>query len=249
MHNSENKSYQGAAPVPQRRCVPVVLLFLLFNTFVFAAPENFEQAKRLLSTKIYHDRPITFYCECPIVWKGSKGAGEVDLAGCGYGVRKNETRAKRVEWEHVMPAHSFGEQRQCWQNGERKNCVATDPVFRQMEADMHNLVPSIGEVNGDRSNYRFGMLPSTPYQHGKCDFKVDFKQRVAQPRPEIRGDIARIYFYMHDRYSLRMSDQQRKLFEAWARQDPVDEWERERNRRITQHMGHGNAYIQNSGHQ
>ena len=27
-----------------------------------------------------------------------------------------------------------------------------------MEADMHNLVPAIGELNADRSNYKFAAL-------------------------------------------------------------------------------------------
>lgn len=219
----------------------VITLFLIVCSAI-AAPDSFDRSKALM-VDIYNDNRRTFYCGCTFEWRGKKGAGEVDLDSCGYEVRKNQARAERIEWEHVMPAHSFGHQRQCWQNGGRKNCVATDPVFRQMEADMHNLVPSIGEVNGDRSNYRFGMLPTTPHQHGKCDFKVDFKQRVAQPRPEIRGDIARIYFYMHDHYSLRMSDQQRKLLEAWATQDPVDEWEQERDRRIAKQMGHGNPFV------
>ncbi|WP_269493434.1 endonuclease [Desulfurispirillum indicum] len=193
--------------------------------------------------QVYEDNPVTFYCECSITWQGNKGAGTIDLEGCGYKIRRNETRASRVEWEHVLPAHSFGHQRLCWQDGGRSNCVRTDPVFRAMEADMHNLTPAIGEVNGDRSNYRFGVLPTTDYQHGSCDFKVDFQQRVAQPRPEIRGDIARIYFYMHDRYNLRMSDSQEKLLIAWHKQDPVDEWELERDRRIAGHIGHSNPFV------
>ena len=49
--------------------------------------------------------------------------------------------------------------RQCWQEGGRKNCIKTDAVFKKMEADLYNLKPAIGEVNGDRSNYQFAVLP------------------------------------------------------------------------------------------
>ena len=101
-----------------------------------------------------------------------------------------------------------------------------------MEADLHNLTPAIGEINADRSNYRFGVLPNNSLQHGACDFKVDFKGRVAEPQNEIKGQIARIYFYMHDRYDLAMSRQQQQLLMAWDKQYPVIDWERERNRRI-----------------
>ena len=97
---------------------------------------------------------------------------------------------------------------------------------------MRNLVPAVGELNGDRSNYRFGMIPGEPRAYGACDFEVDFKARVVEPRPEVRGDIARIYFYMAERYGLRISSRQKRLFEAWDKQDLVDAWEAERVRRI-----------------
>lgn len=216
--------------------LPVVLV----ASFVSAAPASFTEAKRAM-VRIYADRPESFYCACEITW--SAGAGKPDHLTCGYDVRKNNERADRIEWEHVVPAHTFGQQRPCWRDGGRANCVANDSVFRQMEADMHNLVPAIGEVNGDRSNYRFGVLPQTAYQHGKCPIKIDFRQRTVEPRPEIRGDIARINFYMYDRYGLRMSRQQQQLLLAWHKQDPVSEWENIRNERITRVAGIANLFV------
>lgn len=223
---------------------------LTITTFLFigigqAAPVSFDRAKVELKEQVYFDQNRTnneFYCGCNWNWVGRSG-GRVDFASCGYEVRKNENRAARIEWEHIMPAHSFGHARQCWQNGGRKNCISDDPVFRVMEADMHNLTPAVGEVNGDRSNFRFGMLPNDPYQHGRCDVKVNFKQRAVQPRDEIKGRIARLYFYMHDRYDLRMSDQQQKLMMAWHKQFPISQWERERDNRIAKIMGHANPFV------
>lgn len=218
---------------------------LLASFSVLASPQSFSQAKNELKKYVYFDQALSnqeFYCGCNWEWVGKSG-GRIDHASCGYQVRAQQTRADRVEWEHVMPAHSFGQQRQCWQNGGRKNCVANDPVFREMEADMHNLVPAVGEVNADRSNFRFGVLPGTPHQHGACNVKIDFKQRVTEPRDEIKGMIARTYFYMHDRYNLRMSDQQTRLMQAWDKQFPVSQWEIERDRRIAVRMGHGNLFV------
>lgn len=215
-------------------------LLLLCSVFTLAAPTNFDQAKRL-AQRIHAPEATSFYCDCAIRWQGKKGIP--DLASCGYQVRKNGPRANRIEWEHVMPAHHFGHQRQCWQNGGRKNCVKTDSTFRAMEADLYNLVPAIGEVNGDRSNYRFGVLPSTPSQHGACPVKVDFKQQVFEPAPAVRGDIARIYFYMADKYNLSLSRAQQQLFIAWHKQDPVTAQERDLNTRISQHMGHDNPFV------
>lgn len=92
-------------------------------------------------------------------------------------MRKNENRASRVEWEHVVPAWQFGHQRQCWQDGGRKNC-AKDPVYRKMESDMHNLQPSVGEVNGDRGNFMYSQWNGGEGQYGQCAMKVDFKEKL-----------------------------------------------------------------------
>ena len=77
------------------------------------------------------------------------------------------------------------------------------------------------------------MLEGEPRVYGACDFEVNFKARKAEPAPEVRGDIARIYFYMKDTYGLQISKKQMQLFTAWNKQDPVSEWEREKLARIT----------------
>lgn len=212
------------------------------------APTSFEKAKLLLRQHVYYDREQSelgdFYCGCKWQFhKRNASGGKTELAACGYQVRAQATRANRIEWEHIVPAHSLGQQRQCWQNGGRKNCVKNDPEFARMEADMHNLTVAVGEVNADRSNYRFSVLPSTPLQHGQCEVKIDFTQRAAEPRDAVKGMIARTYFYMHDRYNLPMSRQQQQLFQAWHTYFPVSDWERERNRRIARIMGVSNEYV------
>lgn len=161
---------------------------------------SFSQAKAA-GVKVNADAPGDFYCGCKINWQGKKGV--VDLESCGYKVRKNENRASRIEWEHVVPAWQFGHQRQCWQDGGRKNC-AKDPVYRKMESDMHNLQPAVGEVNGDRANFMYSQWNGGEGQYGQCAMKVDFKEKVAEPPARARGAIARTYFYMRDQYNLTL---------------------------------------------
>lgn len=60
---------------------------------------SFSQAKAA-GVKVNADVPGDFYCGCKINWQGKKGV--VDLQSCGYKVRKNENRASRIEWEHVV---------------------------------------------------------------------------------------------------------------------------------------------------
>lgn len=228
------------------RCAFAAVACLLLSLSTFAQEYTFEQAKNALRKSVYHDQfnqaQGTLYCGCQWQWAGKTG-GRVDLASCGYQVRKNKTRAERTEWEHVVPAWVMGHQRQCWQNGGRNNCRDTDPVFKYMEGDLFNLTIAIGEVNGDRSNYNYGMVNSKEPVYGQCTSKVDFKQRVFEPRNEVKGQVARIYFYMFDRYNLNMSRQQQQLLMAWDKMYPVNQWEIERNKRISALTGHSNLFV------
>ena len=108
---------------------------------------------------------------------------------------------------------------------------------------MHNLVPSIGEVNGDRSNYRFSDWNGSPTQYGQCDIIVDFKGRKVQPPMQSKGQIARIYLYMADQYSLTLSKQDTRLFNAWNEQYPTTPWECKKNQRVKAQQGNLNPFI------
>ncbi|KTS27065.1 deoxyribonuclease I [Pantoea sp. BS_4] len=200
---------------------------------------NFQQAKAY-AAEINADAPGSFYCGCKMTWHGKKG--EPDLSSCGYQPRKNANRAARIEWEHVMPAWEFGHQRQCWQNGGRKNC-SKDADYRHMETDLHNLQPAIGEVNGDRGNFAYSQWNGTEKQYGQCSMHIDFKNKQAEPPERARGAIARTYFYMRDQYHLRLSRQQTQLFTAWDKLYPVSQWECERDQRIARVQGNHNPYV------
>lgn len=182
-----------------------------------------------------------FYSNCTFARKGKKLIPK--LSSCGYEVRKNANRANRIEWEHVMPAYHIGLQLQCWKEGGRKNCKKVSPKFKKMEADMHNLVPAIGEINGDRSNFKFGMIEGEGRKYGAVDFEIDFKARTVEPPSYVKGNIARTYFYMRDKYGIRISKQQTRLFNAWNKTDPVDEHEKLRNKLINQAQGNYNKYV------
>lgn len=203
---------------------------------------SFSQSKLILAQKIYKDHPIGFYSACRFYVQQKLLVP--DWKSCGYQARKNPERAKRMEWEHVVPAWAFGHQLKCWQQGGRANCRDHSVQFRQMEADMHNLVPAIGELNGDRSNLPYAMVNGEPRAYGaKVNMEIDFKTRTAEPPDNVYGDIARIHFYMRDRYKLVLSSQQLQLFTAWNNLDPVDAWEQKRNELIRQAQGNDNPYV------
>ena len=228
-----------------------LLIVLLFNSSLFSS--SFLQSKKLLLKKVYYDHRFTFYCENPYEIKIVNGKEKALIIQDSkyYSPRKPFTksgkeniRTKRVEFEHIMPAENFGRHLSCWKEGGRKACK-NDPIFKKMEADMHNLVPSIGEVNSDRSNFRYGADIPKVGQYGQCRFEVDFKAKRAYTKEDVRGDIARIYFYMSDKYNINLSKTERRMMEVWDKQDPIDEWERIKNKRIEKIQGNSNKFIKN----
>ena len=214
------------------RFLSLILMFIL-TLSAHAAP-SFSSAKKD-AIKVYQGQETSFYCGCKYKYQGKKLSP--DWESCGYQPRKQAKRGSRIEWEHAVPAWHFGHQLQCWKDGGRKNCTRNDPKFSAMEADLMNLVPAVGELNGDRSNYKYGMIAGEARAYGRCDFEVDFKGKTAEPAEQVRGDIARIYFYMQETYGLQISQQQKQLLDAWNRQDPESDWERERKRRIEKLQG------------
>lgn len=172
---------------------------------------SFTAAKKVARDAIYADRPIDVYCGCSYEPAGASG-GTMDWSSCGYQPRSNAERGAQLEWEHVMPAYFFGKDRVCWSEGDasctgkgRACCVKVDPEFKQIEADLHNLMPAVGELNGNRSNLPYGMVPGETRAYGACNFEIGGTPRRAEPPPSIRGDVARVWFYMSQTYGVPIS--------------------------------------------
>lgn len=205
-------------------------------------PKDFVAAKRM-AREIYDtdQERVTFYCGCKY-----NESNEVDEKSCGFTPRKNEKRADRIEWEHIVPAYAFGSQRSCWKDGGRDLCGDKDETFARAEADLHNLVPAIGEVNGDRSNMPLTVVnvrPEIAKQYGRCEMVIDFKNRKAMPPERARGAVGRTYLYMNDRYNLNLSTQDRRVYEEWNRKYPPTQKEKTRNQDVACKMGWGNPYV------
>lgn len=227
----------------------ILVLILITSTSLLGVP--FSKTKKMLLKQVYKDNKNTFYCNNPYEIRVKKGKQKALIVQDEkfYTPRNRFTkkgklnqRTLKLEWEHIMPAHNFGRHLPCWKDGGRKAC-RKDKTFKRMESDMHNLVPSIGEVNGDRSNYRYGANKPNKTQYGNCNVQIDFKDKRAYVDDSIKGDIARTYFYMSDKYNVKLSKQERKMLEAWNKLDPVDNWERTKNKRVEKIQGNGNPYI------
>ena len=212
--------------------------------------QSFSKAQRILIKEVYRCRQTTFYC-------GSQYTqGKYVIHNSGYIPKRKSRRARRLEWDHVVPLDSFGHKFSEWQDGhpecldtrgrpfKGRNCAEkVNRKFRRMQSDLYNLVPAIGEIRGLKSNRGFGMIPEENQEFGDCDIEIAFDK--VEPPSEIRGDIARIYFYMDWAYPGYdfISKEDHKLFKAWDEQDPVDSWECERAQRIEKIQKNANPFI------
>ncbi len=205
---------------------------------------TFREAKKL-ALRVHQDHAVTLYCGCRYADR------KIDLQSCGYQPRGDFSRARRLEWEHVVPAEAFGQSFKEWREGSPlcikrgrpyrgRKCAEKNPEFARMEADLYNLWPEIGELNGLRANYsmaELGAEKSKTGAFGGCRALVE--DRKFEPMPQAKGRVARTYFYMEKAYPGRgiVSEKNRKLFEAWDKLHPVDAWECERAKRIEKIQG------------
>lgn len=208
--------------------------------------DNFSEAKRNLH-KIHADHQITLYCGCKYYGK------EVNMNSCESYSEGQSSRFKKLEWEHVVPADKFGKVIASWSKGDaicknkkgRKCASKVSALFRQMEADMYNLWPESGGINGARSNKPpVASLRGPATAFGKCETFIGKKE--FSPRPQVRGEVARAYLYMNYAYEIPLSNEEMSLYQEWNKADPADQWECERGQRIKKIQGNANPILEAS---
>jgi endonuclease I len=105
-----------------------------------------------------------------------------------------------------------------------------------MTSDLHNLKPSDPTENGYRGNKYFDNLMTAA---------------TYEPPDEVKGDIARIIFYMAVRFNLDLVNTAPSTYEmglldvliSWHIQDPVDDFELNRNNVIYSYQHNRNPFI------
>ncbi len=205
---------------------------------------NFKEAKVVLKKKVYNAKGMkeTFYCGCN--YKGAVRPSlslkkayyyKVDTQACGFEApigHDNPDWSKEIEIEHLFTSHALGKDLPCWKKGGRDECVANSAVYNERASDLRNLVPAIKLVNRDRLNYKFSDLPGEPTDYGSCGLEIDKRNRLVEPSDDVKGDIARGYLYMSDRYSVPITASEEAMYNRWAKLDPMDAKESNRLKRI-----------------
>lgn len=168
---------------------------------------------------------------------------------CGYSFdtpSRGHFTPRGMSLEHAYPAQWMVEALHCGR--DREECRRKDKRFGYLEADMHNLFPADRRINSARSDLLFGEIPGEERRHRDrdeqtCDFENDTKDGIAEPRPAVRGNLARAIFYMIREYGLPIDRTMLSLLLQWHQADPADHRETQLNDRIEELQGNRNPFI------
>jgi deoxyribonuclease-1 len=166
--------------------------------------------------------------------------GETLYCARAFGAR----RGPGINVEHVFPMSWVTRHLGC---GRRRACRERSERFNRIEADLHNLWPARTAVNRARSSHAFSEIAGEYHPFDGCDFEVDEARRRVEPRPAVRGEIARSVFYMAGEYGLVVYPRQGRLLQRWHREDPVSAEELRRNDVIERIQGNRNPFIDDPG--
>lgn len=172
----------------------ILLFFLLFSFAFSLGNENissFSKSKKILNKEIYNTEKLRY----------------AFYSNCKYNYEKYKYDSGKERWKLVVNKESCG-------------YIPRTKSNRANFIEFEHIVPAIGELNADRSNFTFSELEGEPRKYGIVDFEVNFKMRKVEPINEIKGQIARTYFYFHKTYNLPISKKQLQLFNAWNKQYP-----------------------------
>lgn len=121
--------------------------------------------------------------------------------------------------------------------------------------DIHHLRPTDVQINSTRGNLDFDNGGSAVKGCNGCKRSSN----SWEPPNEVKGDVARMLFYMATRYEkgdrvdLELNEKlnngkqpyhgKQSVLLQWHEQDPVDDWERQRNDVIQKWQGNRNPFI------
>ena len=171
------------------------------------------------------------------LWGGVYAQGGVEIY-CGGRFDRDSDR--NLNAEHVYPMSWVTRELRC---GTRDQCRERSPGFNRIESDLHNIYPARTDANQRRGSMPFAEVPGEQHAIAGCDIEVDERSRVVEPRPPVRGEIARAMFYVQQTYGMPIYPRQGELLLRWHRADPPDAEERRRNDAIAKIQGRRNPFI------
>ena len=139
---------------------------------------------------------------------------------------------------HIYPSAQVRDHLQC---GTKRQCLRSDDRYMEIISDLHNVVPADSYFEFKRKGAKFGNLEET-IEANNCGIRK--KLHIIDPPNELKGDIARILFYMKANYDLPLRTHM-SLLKLWHENDPPSPEEVSRNAIVAEYQGNDNEFISN----
>ena len=123
--------------------------------------------------------------------------------------------------------------------GTNRQCKRESPEYVKILSDLHNLVIAKSTLSFKLKTSTFGILDESI---DKDEYGMRTHLHLVEPRNEIKGDIARIIYYMHKTYDLPIRGNLPD-FILWNELDPPSEEEKARNDLVESIQGTRNPYV------
>ncbi|GAA3909716.1 endonuclease [Litoribacillus peritrichatus] len=177
-----------------------------------------KAAKDIFWDELYPNGGKSFFCEQPF-----------------------EGKTRRIVAGHIYNTQWMLDHYDC---GTKSRCRKSNTDYKYAASDLHNLYPVSPRVELNRRNSKYSELPnrSDQFPNLNCSYKSAFQS--VEPADEIKGNIARVIFYMNKAYNLPILGSSQMLLE-WNEQDPVDQAEIDRNNLVEKIQGTRNRFIDN----
>lgn len=118
--------------------------------------------------------------------------------------------------EHVFAAAWMKRASGC-RGGNRNACRRTSPRFNLMEADLHNLYPTVTKVNSARGSLIFDEINGPLYSQN-CP--IEISRSSVEPADFAKGQVARSVLYMQYEYDFNLD----KVTGAHGFEDMLIKW-------------------------
>ena len=176
--------------------------------------------------------------------------------------------SKTTNYHHVTDkAGSYNQEGDCY---NREHSVPQSWFGSGViKSDIVHVLPTDGYVNNRRSNFPFGEVANATYNSdgdycrlGSCK-TAGYSGTVFEPGDDIKGDLARIYFYMATCYESQAPSWGHSVFTGstyqpfaqwtydmlirWAKQDPIDDVEIARNNAVYETQQNRNPFVDYPG--
>ena len=191
-----------------------LVLSAIIPTTTFATPPSAKEAiSKQFWGSLYKQGGETFYCK-----------------------KSFRKKTPLIAASYIYPQGSIRQHLGC---GTKRQCLRDSAEYNRIASDLHNVVPADSYFEMKRTNTVFGALDAD-IEANDCGIKR--MMHIIEPPVEVRGDIARVIFYMHQTYNLPIIGSPAVL-EAWDKMDPPSSDEILRSKQVYELQGNANPLV------